>query len=553
MRAAMIAATLAGISSVVRPPGQAVGAARAGQHARVHQNAHALLQEQRIARARLEQPLPELAQIRRIAEQDREELFGAGRLERVDAQLRIMRPAAPAVPVVGSVVHEQQHATGGQAFDQAVEQRLGLAVEPVQIFEHHGKRLALALAHEQRLDAVERAPAPLGRVERLPRRVLDRQIEQREQCRQDRLQRLVQHQHLAEHLLGAAPSIVGGRQGEIALEQIDDRRPGARPARRHRGALQHQPGAHPTGARELVEQPRLADARIADEGDDLAVAGSGQLTRPIERRQFARPADERRQATDGGGLEPGARCPDPLQIEGLDGLRQALDRHPPQAPQFDEALGEAGGGRGQPDGAGTGELLHPAREMHRRTDRVVVHAEVVADRAHQDLARMQADPDADLDAVGAALRRGLGLHGALDRERRVAGAHGMVLVRDRRAEQRHDAVAQDPVDRAFVAMHGVHHDAERRIQDAPRVLRIDVLDQRERAFDVGEQHRDLLALAFQGRARAQDALGQMPGRAGPAIDGPGAASPAHPDRRSRRAASCGGRAMRPRAPSGRPP
>ena len=127
---------------------------------------------------------------------------------------------------------------------------------------------------------------------------------------------------------------------------------------------------------------------------------------------------------------------------------------------------------------------------------------------------MQADPHADLDAVGAALRRGLGLHGALDRERRVAGAHGMVLVRDRGAEQRHDAITQDPVDRAFVAMHGVHHDAERRVQDAPRVLRIDVLDQRERAFDVGEQHRDLLALALQRRARAQDAFGQMSGRAG---------------------------------------
>ena len=91
----------------------------------------------------------------------------------------------------------------------------------------------------------------------------------------------------------------------------------------------------------------------------------------------------------------------------------------------------------------------------------------------------------------------------------------MVLVRDRRAEQRHDAVAQDPVDRAFVPMHRVHHDAERRIQNAPGVFRIGVLDQRERTLDVGEQHRHLLALALEGGARAQDALGQMSGRAGP--------------------------------------
>ena len=45
---------------LVRPPDHAVGAACAGQHARVHQNAHALFQEQRIALARLEQPTLEL-------------------------------------------------------------------------------------------------------------------------------------------------------------------------------------------------------------------------------------------------------------------------------------------------------------------------------------------------------------------------------------------------------------------------------------------------------------------------------------------------------------
>jgi hypothetical protein len=63
-------------------------------------------------------------------------------------------------------------------------------------------------------------------------------------------------------------------------------------------------------------------------------------------------------------------------------------------------------------------------------------------------------------------------------------------------------------------MHGIHHDAKRRIQNPPGVLRIGALDQRERALDVGEQHRDLLALAFERRARAQNALGQMPRRAG---------------------------------------
>jgi hypothetical protein len=152
--------------------------------------------------------------------------------------------------------------------------------------------------------------------------------------------------------------------------------------------------------------------------------------------------------------------------------------------------------------------------MHGRADRVVIDAEVVANRAHQHLARIEADPDAHLDAVRGARPIRLHPHRALDGERRVAGADRVVLMRDRRAEQRHDAVAQDAVDGALVAVDAVHHRAERRIQDSPGILRIGVLDQRERALDVGEQHRDLLAFAFQRGARAEDPLGQMARRVG---------------------------------------
>ncbi len=69
MRAAMIALTLAGDLDLARLPDQAVGAACAGQRASVHQNAHALFQEQRVAFARLEQPILEFRDRRRVAEQ----------------------------------------------------------------------------------------------------------------------------------------------------------------------------------------------------------------------------------------------------------------------------------------------------------------------------------------------------------------------------------------------------------------------------------------------------------------------------------------------------
>jgi hypothetical protein len=62
----------------------------------------------------------------------------------------------------------------------------------------------------------------------------------------------------------------------------------------------------------------------------------------------------------------------------------------------------------------------------------------------------------------------------------------MVLVRDRRAEQRHDPIAHHPVDRALVAMHGIHHDADRAVEDAARFFRVGAFDDREGAFDVRE-------------------------------------------------------------------
>ena len=72
----------------------------------------------------------------------------------------------------------------------------------------------------------------------------------------------------------------------------------------------------------------------------------------------------------------------------------------------------------------------------------------------------------------------------------------MVLMRDRRAEQRHDPVAHNLVDRTLVAMDRGHHDADRSVEDAARLFRVGVLDQRKRTLDIGEQHGDLLALPF---------------------------------------------------------
>ena len=102
----------------------------------------------------------------------------------------------------------------------------------------------------------------------------------------------------------------------------------------------------------------------------------------------------------------------------------------------------------------------------------------------------------------------------LHAQRGVAGAHGVVLVGERRAEQRHDAVAHHLVDRALVAVDGLHHPLEDRVEELARLLGIAVGEQLHRALEVGEEDGDLLALAFEGAAGGEDLLGEMGGRVG---------------------------------------
>ena len=73
---------------------------------------------------------------------------------KVEPQLRVGGLAAPMVLVLGPVVDEEQEPRRRQAFDEAVQQRLGLGVDPVEVLEHEQHRLHLALAHDDALHGV---------------------------------------------------------------------------------------------------------------------------------------------------------------------------------------------------------------------------------------------------------------------------------------------------------------------------------------------------------------------------------------------------------------
>ena len=99
----------------------------------------------------------------------------------------------------------------------------------------------------------------------------------------------------------------------------------------------------------------------------------------------------------------------------------------------------------------------------------------------------------------------------LHRERRVAGPHGVVLVGQGRAEQRHDPVAQDLVDDTVVPVDRFHHQLEHRVQNLAGFFRVAVGDDLQRAPHVREEHRDVLALPLEGRFRGEDPLREVLG------------------------------------------
>ncbi len=165
--------------------------------------------------------------------------------------------------------------------------------------------------------------------------------------------------------------------------------------------------------------------------------------------------------------------------------------------------------RGDQDRSWSGELLHTGRQVRRLADRRVVHGQVVADRPHHDVAGVQAHAHLEPRAVGALRLIGVLTHGGLHGQGRVTGAHGVVFVGHRRPEQGHDAVAEHLVHGALVAVHGVHHDVQRRVEQRLGLLRIEVRDQLCRALEISKEHRDLFALAFQGSAGGEDFLGQV--------------------------------------------
>ena len=275
MRAARIACTVAGTWSastgrVSRYAPRSPASAPVSTSVRTR-----LLEEERVALRPLDQEPLERREARVGAEQRRQQLaraLGAAAGRAGAGGSSVLLPQR--VLVLGPVVDEEQQAR------RAAGSRPGCRAGPgSRRRSSAGPRRPASSGctwlsrSSSRLTASRVRWRRCGRVQGLPGGVLDRHVEQRQQ----RPAASARARGPASSSLPVTFSRISRWSSrsldlEVALEQVDHGQVAGGLAVGDRGALEDQPALGPMGVGELVDEARLAHARLAHDGDHLAVA-----------------------------------------------------------------------------------------------------------------------------------------------------------------------------------------------------------------------------------------------------------------------------------------
>src|SRR4029453_9259867 len=159
----------------------------------------------------------------------------------------------------------------------------------------------------------------------MPLGILDRNIQKPEKCWKRGLERAIQRQQLARDLLANLPRLVSRLDLKIDPEQLDDRQKRCRFALGNRTAFDDQPALRAIGVGELPVQTGLANARLSNDSDDLAVPVAGALEGLSELVQLAVAPYETCEAARGGGVQTRAYCRCSCDFEDLEWELKSFD------------------------------------------------------------------------------------------------------------------------------------------------------------------------------------------------------------------------------------
>ncbi|MNP07453.1 hypothetical protein D3C76_994750 [compost metagenome] len=160
---------------------------------------------------------------------------------------------------------------------------------------------------------------------------------------------------------------------------------------------------------------------------------------------------------------------------------------------------------GDEDLPGVRSGLQAAGQVHFAADDGVVHARIGAEVAHGAVAGV--DAHADFQRLGDALGAPLlaqHLHVLAHGDGHGDGGHRVLLraLGGRVAEEHHHRVADELVDGAAEFQGDLRHLVQVGVEQVGQRLGFQLLGQLGEALDVGEEHRQLLALGFQAHALA---------------------------------------------------
>ncbi len=399
--------------------------------------------------------------------------------------------APHAVLALGAVEEEERHRRLLRHAQERLDQLEGRLVGPVQVLEDEADGLLLGELADELVEGFEGGGLDALAVQladALRGIGLQREVQEVGEERVDLLGLLAEE--LGELGLELQPDARLGRRGadaEPLAQEVPDRPVGERLRVGDRAAFD-ETDAVAVAASHLPDEPRLADARLAHHRDDRAAALDKAFHDPLEHAQLEVTADDR---VCGLGMLHLARTDDLVDAE-LFG--DALELRGLELLDLEAVLDLALGGRADHDAAFRGDVLQARRDVDRVAERVPGIAVAVRLHADDDGARVDSDPYGELDAVGILHLLRVGLHGALDRERSPDGALRVVLVGYRRAEKGEHLVAHELRDCPLVAAHLLRHETHDLVDQELGALGTELLADRGRADDVGDQRRDDAAL-----------------------------------------------------------
>lgn len=240
---------------------------------------------------------------------------------------------------------------------------------------------------------------------------------------------------------------------------------------------------------EFVDQPRLADAGFADQPDKLRRTAAGKVEACQQPRHFRIPSDHRclkaetfeparrmrrfRQPCQPVDKDVAAFTPQGLRAKTVEGKGMA---------------GEAIGQRPDEDIVFAGHGLQALSGVHRVAGHRIGFCTDRAEAAGDDGTAIDTDMQAERHA-GAGVPALADLSGPTDHiECGPERPDRIVLMSDRRAEQRQQRIADELVDEAAISLDRLGHLFEQFVLQYPHDFRVDLLAQSREAAEIGKEH-----------------------------------------------------------------